>query len=209
MVSAGTHIKCAAGYLWSASVRSTDLDFSPQKNPNSYPALQATERGLSRGNLSPLTRFCLLLAVQKEAPAGQAYSLCLCKRLRDADRRDEAIAIVCAGNPSGSFHSPPPFTQGRLLVGAMPKARRNYVVVCAGNPSASLTAASLSLRLGHGAALICHWHIIHYRAATSLPLAQGSLLVDAMPEFGMKGVAGDGDAEPSAASGGCSEAEHP
>ena len=108
----------------------------------SYPALQATERGLSRGNLSPLTRFCLLLAVQKEAPAGQAYSLCLCKRLRDADRRDEAIAIVCAGNPSGSFHSPPPFTQGRLLVGAMPKARRNYVVVCAGNPSASLTAAS-------------------------------------------------------------------
>ena len=51
----------------------------------SYPALQATERGLSRGNLSPLTRFCLLLAVQKEAPAGQAYSLCLCKRLRDAE----------------------------------------------------------------------------------------------------------------------------
>ena len=41
------------------------------------------------------------------------------------------------------------------------------------------------------------------------PLTQGSLLVDAMPEFGMKGVAGDGDAEPSAASGGCSEAEHP
>ena len=51
----------------------------------SYPALQATERGSSRGNLSPLTRFCLLLAVQKEAPAGQAYRLCLCKRLRDAE----------------------------------------------------------------------------------------------------------------------------
>ena len=79
----------------------------------------------------------------------------------------------------------------------------------AGNPSVSLVADSLSLRLGHGAALICHRHIIHYRAATSLPLTQGSLLVDAMPEFGMKGVAGDGDAEPSAACGGCSEAEHP
>ena len=77
--------RCACGYLGSVSVRSTDLDFSPQKNLNSYPALQATERGLSRGNLSPLTRFCLLLAVQKEAPAGQAYSLCLCKRLRDAE----------------------------------------------------------------------------------------------------------------------------
>ena len=36
----------------------------------------------------------------------------------------------------------------------------------AGNPSVSLAADSLSLRLGHGAALICHRHIIHYRAAT-------------------------------------------
>ena len=33
------------GYLWSVSVRSTDLDFSFKKNLNSYPALQATERG--------------------------------------------------------------------------------------------------------------------------------------------------------------------
>ena len=45
----------------------------------------------------------------------------------------------------------------------------------AGNPSVSLAADSLSLRLGHGAALICHRHIIHYRAATSLPLTQGNL----------------------------------
>ena len=65
---------------WGVSVRSTDDALH-----RSYPALQATERGSSRGNLSPLTRFCLLLAVQKEAPAGQAYSLCLCKRLRDAE----------------------------------------------------------------------------------------------------------------------------
>ena len=57
--------KCACGYLGSVSVRSTDLDFSFKKNLNSYPALQATERGLSRGNLSPLTVFCLLLHEQK------------------------------------------------------------------------------------------------------------------------------------------------
>ena len=50
-------------------------------------------------------------------------------------------------------------------------------LIFAVNPSVSLAADSLSLRLGHGAALICHWHIIHYRAATSLPLAQGSLWV--------------------------------
>ena len=57
--------RCACGYLGSVSVRSTDLDFSFKKNLNSYPALQATERGLSRGNLSPLTVFCLLLHEQK------------------------------------------------------------------------------------------------------------------------------------------------
>ena len=45
----------------------------------------------------------------------------------------------------------------------------------ASNPSVSLAVDSLSLRLGHGAALICHRHIIHYRAATSLLLTQGSL----------------------------------
>ena len=48
-------------------------------------------------------------------------------------------------------------------------------LIFAVNPSVSLAADSLSLRLGHGAALICHRHIIHYRAATSLPLTQGSL----------------------------------
>ena len=81
--------RCACGCLWSVSVRSTDLDFSPQKNPNSYPALQATERGSSRGNLSPLTVFWFLLYAQKERPGGEPYRLCLCKRLRDADRRSQ------------------------------------------------------------------------------------------------------------------------
>ena len=65
-----------------------------------------------------------------------------------------------------------------------PRRRRRdktTTIVLGGNPSVSLAAASLSLRLGHGAALICHRHIIHYRAATSLPLAQGSLLAGAVP----------------------------
>ena len=54
-------------------------------------------------------------------------------------------------------------------------------LIFAVNPSVSLAADSLSLRLGHGAALICHRHIIHYRAATSLPLTQGSLGCGAHP----------------------------
>ena len=35
--------------------------------------------------------------------------------------------------------------------------------------SHGLRRASVSLRLGHGAALTCHRHVIHYRAAASLP----------------------------------------
>ena len=33
----------------------------------------------------------------------------------------------------------------------------------------SALRASVSLRLGHGAALTCHRHVIHYRAAAALP----------------------------------------
>ena len=33
-----------------------------------------------------------------------------------------------------------------------------------------IEAGLFSLRLGHGAALTCHRHVIHYRADTSLPL---------------------------------------
>ena len=33
-----------------------------------------------------------------------------------------------------------------------------------------IEAGLFSLRLGHGTALTCHRHVIHYRADTSLPL---------------------------------------
>ena len=64
----------------------------------SYPALQATERGSSRGNLSPLTVFWFLLYAQKERLRGERCLLCLCKRLHGADRRDE---IWCKGGRGG------------------------------------------------------------------------------------------------------------
>ena len=38
-----------------------------------------------------------------------------------------------------------------------------------GDPSVDLTVDSVSLRLGHGAALTCPRHVIHSRAAASLP----------------------------------------
>ena len=55
----------------------------------SYPALQATERGSSRGKLSPLTVFGFLLYAQKERPGGEPYRLCTLHILRDADRRPQ------------------------------------------------------------------------------------------------------------------------
>ena len=72
--------------------------------------------------------------------------------------------------------------------------RRDEMItlIFAVNPSVSLAADGLSLRLGHGAALICHRHIIHYRAATSLPLTQGSLWVGAAPHPLRRGACGVG-----------------
>ena len=79
--------RCASGYFWSVSVRSTDSDFSLQKHLSSYPALQATERGLSRGNLSPLTLFCLLLAGAKGGPRRAGVQV---MPLQKAPRRRQA-----------------------------------------------------------------------------------------------------------------------
>ena len=72
-------------------------------------------------------------------------------------------------------------TDYSFVKGSAPPTGEIKLLPFAGNPSVSLAADSLSLRLGHGAALICHRHIIHYRAATSLPLTQGSLWCRALP----------------------------
>ena len=50
------------------------------------------------------------------------------------------------------------------------------------NPSVTAAPCHFSLRFGHGAALICHRHIIHFRAATSLPFTQGKLWGGAGPK---------------------------
>ena len=81
----------------------------------SYPALQATERGSSRGKLSPLTVFWFLLYAQKERLRGERCLLCLCKRLHGADRRDEIITF-CRQPLSHGYAVPAPLTQGSLWV---------------------------------------------------------------------------------------------
>ena len=75
--------------------------------------------------------FWFLLCEQKERPGGEPYRLSPSgdstppkattnypRRVgvltKPCKRREEINAIVSAGNPSGSFHSPPLFAQGRL-----------------------------------------------------------------------------------------------
>ena len=53
-----------------------------------------------------------------------------------------------------------------------------------GDPSVSLTLDSVSLRLGHGAALTCPRHVIHSRAAASLP-KRGAKGVDENPSVSL------------------------
>ena len=133
------------GYLWSASVRSTDLDFSAEKKSKFVASTAKRQEGLSRGKPGPpLPCFASFCRSKRKAPAASGANYAFVKG---------------SVTPTGEI---------KLLP-------------FAGNPSVSLAADSLSLRLGHGAALICHRHIIHYRAATSLPLTQGSLWCRAMP----------------------------
>ena len=59
-------------YLWSASVRSTDLDFSPQKNLNPYPA-QLSVKGVCQGGSSvPLDRILVPFVRTKGTPRRRA-----------------------------------------------------------------------------------------------------------------------------------------
>ena len=77
------------GYLWSASVRSTDLDFSPQKNLNPYPA-QLSVKGVCQGGSSvPLDRVLVPFTRVKGTPPRRAV---LTMPLQKPPRRRQATA---------------------------------------------------------------------------------------------------------------------
>ena len=60
------------GYLWSASVRSTDLDFSPQKNLNPYPAQLSVKGVCQGGSPVPLDRILVPFVRTKGTPRRRA-----------------------------------------------------------------------------------------------------------------------------------------
>ena len=79
------------GYLWSASVRSTDLFFPIIEGKTIFVSSTAKhQRGLSRGNSSPLTVFWFLLYAQKERPGGEPYRFCTLQNQCPAARRPQS-----------------------------------------------------------------------------------------------------------------------
>ena len=104
----------AAGYLWSASVRSTDLDFSPQKNLNPYPA-QLSVKGVCQGGSSvPRGPVLLPFAGAKGRPPRRAVLIKPCKRLCPAEGEMKLYYNYCRQPLSHGCAVPAPLTQGSL-----------------------------------------------------------------------------------------------
>ena len=172
MVSAKSKIKCAAGTLRAYLRRRTDdakasfvssRSLSVRGSWGTAPSVfwygvpGGTQGPLGKGGAAERWRVAYPIGIATRHGAKPATT--------HTSKRNASAA-------SGAHHA---FAKDS----ATPIGEMKLGIVCSVNPSVSLAADSLSLRLGHGAALICHRHIIHYRAATSLPLTQGRLWVGA------------------------------
>ena len=104
----------AAGFLWSASVRSTDLDFSPQKNLNPYPA-QLSVKGVCKGESPvPLCPVLLPFAGAKGRPPRRAVLIKPCKRPCPAEGEMKLYHNYCRQPLSHGCAVPASLTQGSL-----------------------------------------------------------------------------------------------
>ena len=138
----------AAGYLWSASVRSTDDALASFVSSTAsdgkgfvkeesvpldrvLPTFARTKVGPRRAGVQ-MNTFCKTPRRRRRLqtiPIGQAYSLCLCKRHRDAFRRDKTTTIVLGGNPSVSLTAASTPYTGK----AMRLTRCRFVTLCTGS----------------------------------------------------------------------------
>ena len=127
----------------------------------------------------PLERICAQYGFRFFDREKSKFVASTAKRQRGLQRGKLGSPLPCFASFCRSKRKAPAASGANyaFVKGPAPPTGEIKLLPFAGNPSVSLAADSLALRLGHGAALICHRHIIHYRAATSLPLAQGSLWV--------------------------------
>ncbi len=90
------------------------------------------------------------------------------RKLRGRFYRNGKGCVACQKSPTRTFLTASTAERFELVQNAAsPEKPVNTVFSAAGYCT---RGGPVSLRLGHGAALICHRHIIHYRAAASLPL---------------------------------------
>ena len=125
----------------------------------------------------PLERICAQYGFGFFSPEKSKFVASTAKRQEGLSRGKPGSPLPCFASFCRSKRKAPAASGANYAFakGSVTPTGEIKILPFAGNPSVSLAADSLSLRLGHGAALICHRHIIHYRAATSLPLTQGSL----------------------------------
>ena len=109
--------------------------------------------------------FFVRLKLIKRLPAGMSQSGCrVCKQTSRSSRGTRVRESACTRRFDGSA-----VKRAKTLFTQSPPPLRG----------------SVSLRLGHGAALTTHRVVIHYRAVTSLPLG-GSLGRDHRRAFGQR-----------------------
>ncbi len=131
----------------------------------------------------PLERICAQCGFRFFSPEKSKFVASTAKRQEELSRGKPGPPLPCFASFCRSKRKAPAASGANyaFVKGSVTPTGEIKLLPFADNPSVSLAADSLSLRLGHGAALICHRHIIHYRAATSLPLTQGSLWCRAIP----------------------------
>ena len=106
--------RCARGYLGSVSVRSTDLDFSTEKNLNPYPA-QLSVKGVCKGESPvPLCPVLLPFAGAKGMPPRRAVLIKPCKRPCPAEGEMKLYHNYCRQPLSHGCAVPASLTQGSL-----------------------------------------------------------------------------------------------
>ena len=136
----------AAGYLWSASARSTDLFFSFRRKTISVSSAAKRQWGLQRGKLgSPLPCFGFFCRGKRNAAAASRANQVVQKTLRRRQARSNYHLSHCRQSISRGCAVPAPFTQGSQIWGAVRGCGSD---VCAADNQEEFTCGYLTKRKG-------------------------------------------------------------
>ena len=135
------------GYLWSASVRSTDLFFPIIEGKTIFVSSTAKrQRGLQRGKLgSPLPCFASFCRSKRKAPAASGANYAFAK----GSATPLGEMKLYTGNPSLTAAPPLHCPLHRVAFRAVRRRRRDETgIACIGNPSVTAAPCHLPLHKG-------------------------------------------------------------